>query len=84
MNEYYILNMYNSPKAVIEAFTVEELIDKTTLAIQEELGEEVTSLIINIGYLGDYGKETDITARYYDNGELCENEDITLIKTVKY
>ena len=93
MSDVYILSMYGSPVAVIETKRnhIAELNNKLFLAVKEEISGWGILQNIKIDYLGDYGEKSSIVAFYIDeddeNGNemrLKENEDITLIKTVKY
>jgi hypothetical protein len=81
----YILTYFRKPVAVINAESQADLKQKTTRAIQEHLSVENDSQFeLSIGRIGDWGEETQVTAKYVDEGSYVTDDEFTLIKTVSY
>ena len=61
----------------------EELTKKTAEALKQEVEPE-GEVTVKIGDLGDWGEDTDVSASYVNEGQLIDNNDITLLKTIHY
>ena len=81
----YILSHNGSPVAVINTESITNLKTKLTRAIKEELIiDEDTQFSVLIGEMGDWGEDTDIKTLYLNDGQLIEDNEFVLMKTVSY
>jgi hypothetical protein len=81
----YILNYYGRSVAVIFADSETELKEKLTDAIKEEVcADNGAQFSLALGRIGDWGEDTDIKTSYVNDGELIEDNEFTLVKTVSY
>ncbi len=81
----YILNYMGKAVAVIMAQDEAELKEKLKPAIQDEVCAEVDAQFsLTLGKLGNWGETTKIKTSYVDNGELIEDSEFTIMKTVSY
>lgn len=81
----YILNYYGKGVAVIIAENETELKEKLKVAIQEEAcAEKNAQFSLALGEMGDWGEDTNIKTSYVNDGELVEDNEFTLVKTVSY
>jgi hypothetical protein len=81
----YILTYMGKPAAVINTESQASLEEKTERAVKEHLSVEPdTQFSLSIGRIGDWGKETQVTAQYVDDGFLVTDNEFTLMKTVSY
>lgn len=81
----YILKHYGQAVAVIVTENEGQLNDKVKTAIQEEVGAEKDGQFsLNISRMGDWGEDTPIKTTYVSDGELIEDDEFKLMKTVSY
>lgn len=81
----YILSYHGNPCAVIITEKESELEGKLKTAIQEEVSaEKDAQFSLNIKRMGDWGEKTEIKTSYVNDGELVEDNEFTLVKTVSY
>lgn len=81
----YILNYMGSGVAVIMAADENELKEKLKPAIQEEVGaEKDAQFSVDFVRLGDWGETTKLKTSYVQDGELIEDGEFTIVKTVSY
>ncbi len=81
----YILNYMGRAVAVIMAADENELKEKLKPAIQEEVGAEVDAQFsLKLETLGDWGEDTKLKTSYVNDGELIEDNEFTIMKTVSY
>jgi hypothetical protein len=81
----YILKYHGQGVAVILAENDSELKEKLKDAIQEEaVAEKDAQFSLKLGEMGDWGEDTTIKTSYVNDGELVEDDEFTLMKTVSY
>ncbi len=83
--ETYILKHYGDAVAVILAADEAELKEKLKPAIQEEVSAEKDGQFsLTVAALGDWGEDTKIKTSYVNEGELVDDDEFTVMKTVSY
>lgn len=81
----YILSYHGNGCAVILATNETDLKDKLKEAIQEEASAEKNAQFsLSLERIGDWGETTNIRTCYVNDGELVEDNEFTLTKTVLY
>lgn len=79
------MNYYGKPCAAILAANENELKNKLKTAIIEEAcADNNSQFSLTLGRLGDWGEKTEIKTSYVNDGELVEDNEFTLVKTVSY
>lgn len=81
----YILNYHGRGVAVILAENETELKEKLKTAIQEEVSaDNEGQFSLTLGRMGDWFESTDIKTSYVNDGELIEDNEFSLVKTISY
>ena len=81
----YILKYYGNAVAVIMAQDEAELKEKLKTAIQEEaVAEKDGQFSLKMETVGDWGEDTKIATSYVNDGELVEDNEFSIMKTVSY
>ena len=84
----YILFMQGEARSVILASSQDELGKKLAKAVEIEVqpdqGKGIEKTSVRMGDLGDWGEETMVMASYVKDGQLIQDHDITIMKTIHF
>jgi hypothetical protein len=81
----YVLSHNGSPVAIVNAESNENLKEKVSRAIKEEVCAEPDGQFeLTIGRIGDWGEDINIKTAYVNDGYLINDDDFVLTKLVSY